>query len=92
MLVQKDAWEWTRHIFTEWKLAVLWKGAGLIAYNVYRCFPYEDASYPFFRRILPHFWDSPLTPNHRIDGLWIFPAASPLIAFAGQIRKEEAGA
>ncbi len=28
MLVQKDAWEWTRHIFTEWKLSLLWKGAG----------------------------------------------------------------
>ncbi|MCI0640635.1 MAG: helix-turn-helix transcriptional regulator, partial [Gemmataceae bacterium] len=22
MLVQKDAWEWTRHIFTEWKLTL----------------------------------------------------------------------
>ncbi|MCI0380004.1 MAG: hypothetical protein L0215_20675 [Gemmataceae bacterium] len=28
MLIQKDAWEWTRHIFTEWKLNLLWKGAG----------------------------------------------------------------
>ncbi len=28
LLVQKDAWEWTRHIFTEWKLSLRWKGAG----------------------------------------------------------------
>ena len=30
LLVQNDAWTWTQHEFTEWKLRLLWKEVGLV--------------------------------------------------------------
>jgi hypothetical protein len=66
--------------------------ADLLAYNVYRCFRYEDASYPFFQRILPHVWASKFTPAHLLEGIAVFPAESPLVQLRDEIGKNRAGA
>ncbi len=65
--------------------------ADLLAYNVYRCFRDEDAEYPFFARIVPHFWASQLTPADCFDGLWVFPPESPLRQLRDGIAKKRAG-
>jgi hypothetical protein len=65
--------------------------ADLLAYNVYRCFRGEDPDYPFFARIMPHFWVSQLTSADCLDGLGIFPAESPLRQLRDALAKKRAG-
>jgi hypothetical protein len=64
--------------------------ADLLAYNIYRCFRYENADYPFFARILPYIWGSLSTPADCLDGLWVFPGESPLRKFRDEIAKKRA--
>jgi hypothetical protein len=88
---------WLKHIaemplFVRSELSNGVQLADMMAYNIYRCFRYEDSAYPFFQRILPFIWTCPFTPDHQRDGLWIFPPASPLITFRNEIGKNKAGA
>ena len=74
---------WLRHIaemplFVRSELSNGVQLADLLAYNVYRCFRFEDADYPFFVRMLPHLWSSEKMPAGSIAGLQVFPEESPL--------------
>lgn len=64
--------------------------ADLVAYNVYRCFRDENPEYPFFDRILPFVWNSQQTPADCLDGLWVFPAVSPLRTRREQVAMKRA--
>lgn len=74
--------------FTESSLSHGVQLADLCAYNVYRAFKGEDFTYPFFERVIPHFYNSKNTPPDKIDGLKIFPDTSPLIGFASKAYAE----
>jgi hypothetical protein len=63
----------------------------LLAYNIYRCFRYENPDYPFFAQTLPHIWVSKKTPTGVIDGLRVFPPESPLTALLPAIATRRAG-
>jgi hypothetical protein len=52
--------------------------ADLVAYNIYRCFRDQNIDYPFFARMAPYLWVSQDTRTEFLDGLWVFPAESPL--------------
>ncbi|HVA50200.1 MAG TPA: DUF3800 domain-containing protein [Pirellulales bacterium] len=64
--------------------------ADLVAYNIYRCFRDQNPAYPFFARIVPYLWASRSTPAGFLDGLWVFPAESPLVQFKTKLAKERA--
>jgi len=64
--------------------------ADLVAYNLYRCFRDESTAYPFFARIAPYLWASRSTPESFLDGLWVFPAESPLRQLREMLAKERA--
>ena len=68
--------------FTESRLSHGIQLADLCAYNVYRAFRNQDFSYPFFARMLPHFYNSNNTEPGKLDGLKVFPDASPLVEWA----------
>ena len=53
--------------------------ADLCAYNVYRAFRHGQPEYPYFQRLLPHFYNSPRTPAEKLDGLKVFPDDSDLM-------------
>ena len=52
--------------------------ADQLAYNVYRAFRYEDMVYPYFDRMLPHFYQS--RDGAVPHGLKVWPDDSPLVA------------
>ena len=54
--------------------------ADQLAYNVYRAFRYEDTSYPYFEKLLPHFYQS--KDGTVLHGLKVWPDDSPLVALA----------
>lgn len=58
--------------------------ADLLAYNVYRAFKAQDLAYPYFRLMLPHFYSR--KSGKSLDGLKVWPEASPLVALAREIR------
>ncbi|MGA2064185.1 MAG: DUF3800 domain-containing protein [Thermoguttaceae bacterium] len=64
--------------------------ADLLAYNVYRCFRYEDPDYPFFVKTLPHLWASPDSPGGPLGGLRVFPPESTLTALLGMLATRRA--
>jgi hypothetical protein len=64
--------------------------ADLVAYNIYRCFRYENPDYPLFAQTLPHIWVSEKTQADLIDGLRIFPPESPLHSLLPTIRTKRA--
>jgi hypothetical protein len=64
--------------------------ADLVAYNIYRRFRYENVDYPFFSRIAPYLWTSQNTQASFLDGLWVFPAESPLSQLRTRLAKERA--
>ncbi|HEX7379594.1 MAG TPA: DUF3800 domain-containing protein [Pirellulales bacterium] len=57
---------------------------------IYRCFRDQNPTYPFFARIAPYLWASHLTNAGLLDGLWVFPAESPLVPFKVNLAKERA--
>lgn len=63
--------------------------ADLLAYNVYRAFKNEDLSYPYFQMLVPHVYHR--KTGNLLDGLKVWPEASPLIdaarAMWGEKRK-----
>jgi len=76
-----------RHIveypfFTDSKLSNGIQLADLCGYNVYRAFRDGKFEYPYFQRLLPHFYISQRTPEEKLDGLKVFPDDSEWIAFA----------
>lgn len=54
--------------------------ADLCAYNVYRAFKSQDFTYPYFEKMLPHFYRR--ANQERLDGLKVWPEGSELIDFA----------
>jgi len=68
--------------FTDSKLSNGVQLADLCAYNVHRVFKTEDFTYPYFARTLPSFYRSLKSAGGKIDGLKIWPDASPLAAIA----------
>jgi hypothetical protein len=64
--------------------------ADLLAYNVYRCFRYEDPDYVFFERTLPYIWASGRTGPDFVEGLRVFPPESPLTSLLPEIAKRRA--
>lgn len=87
---------WLRHIaemplFVRSELSNGVQLADLLAYNIYRCFRYENAEYPFFVKTLPHFWASAVTPSNVIEGLRVFPPESPLNSLLGTVATRRAG-
>jgi hypothetical protein len=54
--------------------------ADLLAYNVYRAFRTENMDYAYFDMLLPHFYAR--KSGHALDGLKVWPEASPLVALA----------
>lgn len=54
--------------------------ADLVSYNIYRVFKTQAFDYPWFRRILPHFWKPTSQTMITPKGLKIFPPESPLLA------------
>jgi len=56
--------------------------ADLCGYDVYRAFRSLDFHYPYFRRLLPHFYNSKRTEAIKLDGLKVFPDDSELVEFA----------
>ena len=50
--------------------------AELCGYNVYRRFKHSDPDYPFYKRIVPFFYNSANTAKAKLDGLKIFPPNS----------------
>ncbi len=86
---------WLRHIaemplFVRSELSNGVQLADLIAYNIYRCFRYENPEYPFFARIIQHLWASQNTRADLLDGLQVFPPESPLAAVLADIAKRRA--
>jgi hypothetical protein len=63
--------------------------ADLCAYNVYHSASYNKPDYPFFTRLLPHYYNSANTPAQKLDGLKIFPDTSGQLAqwLAGVTQK-----
>ena len=59
--------------------------ADLLAYNVYRAFKTEDLSYPYFKMLLPNFYQR--KSGIALDGLKVWPEPSPLIGLARGIHK-----
>jgi Protein of unknown function (DUF3800) len=68
--------------FTESSLSHGVQLADLCAYNVYRAFRQQDFAYPFFARFLPHYYNSRNTAPDKLDGINVFPDASPLMGWA----------
>jgi hypothetical protein len=68
--------------FTESSLSHGVQLADLCAYNVYRAFRNQDFAYPFFARLLGHFYNSGNTSPDKLDGLKVFPDDSPLVPWA----------
>jgi hypothetical protein len=69
--------------------------ADLCGCNVYRAFRYGDLGYPFFRRIAKHLWSPHWCDPCRgrpIQGLRVFPDASPLNALRDDFENERAPA
>ncbi len=67
--------------------------ADLCGYNVYRAFRAENIHYPFFEKLIPAFYTSPLTAAEKIDGLKVFPEGSDLAKLISQLegyRKKKA--
>ena len=56
--------------------------ADLMAYNVYRAFKDEDFDYRYFQLMLPNFYRRPR--SNALDGLKVWPDASPLVALASE--------
>ena len=50
--------------------------ADLCAYNVYRSIAYTNPEYPFFKRLLPLYYNSCNTASGKLDGMKIFPDTS----------------
>jgi len=62
--------------------------ADLCAYTIYHSISYNKPDYPFFTRLLPHYYNSANTPSQKLDGLKIFPDASePLSQWLAAIKK-----
>jgi hypothetical protein len=68
--------------FTDSKLSNGVQLADLCGYNIYRAFRSLDFGYPFFRKLLPHFYHSKRTADLKLDGLKVFPEDSDLVEFA----------
>lgn len=65
--------------------------ADQLAYNVYRAFRSQDMSYPYFKKLLPRFYQS--RNNRILHGLKVWPEDSPLVrvAQAGwEVHKQKA--
>lgn len=62
--------------------------ADLCGYDVYRAFKTENPAYPYFAKLVPAFYTSPLTPQEKIDGLKVFPDNSPLVKLVSQLETE----
>ena len=78
---------WFKHLveypfFADSKLSNGVQLADLCGYNVYRAFRSLDFQYPYFQRLLPHFYSSRQTDPLKLDGLKIFPNDSELVEFA----------
>lgn len=50
--------------------------ADLCAYNLYHSITYSKPNYSFFTRLLPHYYNSANTAQHKLDGLKMFPETS----------------
>lgn len=57
--------------------------ADLLAYSVYRAFRHEEFDYPYFERLLPHFYRRP--DGTALDGLKVWPEDSPLVDAARDV-------
>ncbi len=57
--------------------------ADLLAYSVYRAFKHENFNYPYFERLLPHFYRRP--DGETLDGLKVWPENSPLVRAAADV-------
>lgn len=68
--------------FTDSRLSNGVQLADLCSYNIYRAFRNEEFDYPYFQRLLPHFYRSDRTREAKFDGLKVFPDDSDLIQFA----------
>ncbi len=70
--------------FTDSKLSNGVQLADLCSYNVYRAFRARDFTFPYFERLLPHFYRSARTPADKLDGLKVFPDDSDCVNFAAE--------
>lgn len=61
--------------------------ADLLAYNVYRAFKDENLSYPYFDMLLPNFYRR--KEGSVLDGLKVWPEASPLVGLARSMWGEK---
>jgi hypothetical protein len=62
--------------------------ADLCAYNLYHSISYNKPEYPFFTRILPHYYNSGNTSPDKLDGLKVFPDASATLSnWLGAIKR-----
>jgi len=78
---------WFKHIveypfFADSKLSNGVQLADLCGYNVYRAFRSVDFHYPYFQKLLAHFYCSQRTDSLKLDGLKVFPDDSELVEFA----------
>lgn len=79
--------------FTDSRLSSGIQLADLCGYNVYRAFREKDFAYSYFQKQLPYFYFSNKTADVRLDGLYVWPTASPLVEFCrseiGRIKMEQ---
>jgi hypothetical protein len=52
--------------------------ADLLSYSIYRAIRDNNPDYPYFARVRPFLYNSGNTPAGKLDGMKIFPDASPL--------------
>ena len=71
-------------LFTDSALSNGVQLADLCGYNVHRAFRDQNFTYPFFNRMLDHFYSSQKTGQSKLDGLKVWPNDSDLIEFARQ--------
>ncbi len=74
--------------FTDSRLSNGVQLADLCSYNIYRAFRSGDFTYPYFEKLLPHFYRSRRTGDGKLDGLKVFPDDSELIQFAADGYRE----
>lgn len=74
--------------FTDSRLSNGVQLADLCSYNVYRAFRDKSFAYPFFARMLPHFYSSSITAMNKLDGLKVWPETSPWVPFASSAYEQ----
>ena len=63
--------------------------ADLLAYNVYRAFRDENLEYKYVEMLVPHIYRRP--PSHVLNGLKVWPDASPLAELARTVHGQNPG-